>query len=265
MSPPVDATIAVTGMNATDNPAPGVAVCRSLRAAPGFTGRIIGLGYEALDPGFYAEGLLDGGAILPYPSAGRAATLARLAALREQFGIDVVLPTLDSELRPLAGAADQLKALGLRAYTPSLESLQAASKAQLAEQGKRQSFPVPDSTPLTTAEAVSEAVDRLGLPVVIKGVFYGATVAHTEADAIAAFHHHAAKWGLPVIGQRFIQGEEYDVAALGDGEGHTIGAVPMRKMALTEKGKAWSGVTIEDPAMLDLTQRVIAALRWRGG
>jgi carbamoyl-phosphate synthase large subunit len=265
MTEPVGVTVAVTGMNATDNPAPGVAVCRSLRAAPGFEGRIIGLGYEALDPGFYADGLLDGGAILPYPSVGRAATVARLAALKKEFGIDVVLPTLDSELRPLAAAGEQLADLELRAFTPTLESLQAVSKAQLAEEGKRAGFPVPDSTPLMSAEGVSELVDRLGLPIVIKGVFYGAAVAYSEADAIAAFHHHAAKWGLPVIGQRFIEGEEYDVAALGDGRGNTIGAVPMRKMALTEQGKAWSGVTIEDPAMLDLTRQVIAALGWRGG
>ena len=63
----LDVTVAVTGMNATDNPAPGVAVARSLRHEPQFAGRVIGLGYDTLDPGFYAEGLLDGGVILPYP------------------------------------------------------------------------------------------------------------------------------------------------------------------------------------------------------
>ena len=46
-------TIAITGMNATDNPAPGVAVARSLRQAPGFDGKLLGLGYDALDPGFH--------------------------------------------------------------------------------------------------------------------------------------------------------------------------------------------------------------------
>ncbi|RLB58151.1 MAG: hypothetical protein DRI90_17065, partial [Deltaproteobacteria bacterium] len=156
MSKPVDVTVAVTGMNATDNPAPGVAVCRSLRAAPDFQGRIIGLGYEALDPGFYADGLLDGGALLPYPSVGRAATVARLAELREEFGIQVLLPTLDSELRPLAAAGEDLAALEVSAFAPSLESLQAVSKAQLAEQGKRAGFPVPESTSLMSAEGIPE-------------------------------------------------------------------------------------------------------------
>jgi hypothetical protein len=47
--------IAVTGLNATDNPAPGVGVIRALRlnAAPGE--RFVGLAYDALDPGIYAS------------------------------------------------------------------------------------------------------------------------------------------------------------------------------------------------------------------
>jgi carbamoyl-phosphate synthase large subunit len=46
----LNVTVAVTGMNATDNPAPGVAVARSLRHEPQFQGRVVGLGYDALDP-----------------------------------------------------------------------------------------------------------------------------------------------------------------------------------------------------------------------
>jgi len=101
--------------------------------------------------------------------------------------------------------------------------------------------------------------------VVIKGVFYGASIVHTEADALAAFHHFVATWGLPVIVQRYVKGEEYNVAALGDGSGETIGAVPMRKMALTEKGKGWAGVTIDDRELLAITEKVVGALSWRGG
>ena len=44
-----------------------------------------------------------------------------------------------------------------------------------------------------------------------------------------------------------------------------VGAVPMRKMALTDKGKGWSGVTIEAPEMLALSREVVGSLSWRGG
>jgi len=47
--------------------------------------------------------------------------------------------------------------------------------------------------------------------------------------------------------------------------GNTIGAVPMRKQYITDKGKAWSGITLDDEKMLELTRRIIKAMKWRGG
>lgn len=265
MTERLDITVAVTGMNATDNPAPGVAVVRSLRSSPEFGGKVVGLGYDPLDPGFYAEGLLDAGAVLPYPSAGREALLDRLRELRAELGIDVLVATLDSELRPLAAIEGELRQLGVRIFVPRLESLDRVSKIALPELGRDAGFRVPESEAITSTEPIGKLVDRLGLPLVVKGVYYGAVVAHSEQDAVAAFHKFVASWGLPVIVQQFVDGEEYNVVALGDGEGRTVGAVPMRKMALTDKGKGWSGVTIADDELLRTTEKVVRGLRWRGG
>src|SRR6185369_12576722 len=70
-------TIAVTGLNATDNPAPGVGVLRALQAAnPRDT--LIGLAYDALDPGIYARDLAAEVFLIPYPSHGVDAFLDRL-------------------------------------------------------------------------------------------------------------------------------------------------------------------------------------------
>ncbi|MBL7114032.1 MAG: ATP-grasp domain-containing protein, partial [Bacteroidales bacterium] len=74
-----------------------------------------------------------------------------------------------------------------------------------------------------------------------------------------------AKWGLPVIIQEFIRGTEVNVVALGDGKGNTIGAVPMRKQYITDKGKAWAGITLDNKKMLKLTKKIIHSSHWRGG
>jgi len=55
------------------------------------------------------------------------------------------------------------------------------------------------------------------------------------------------------------------VVALGDGHGNTIGAVAMRKLYITDKGKAWAGITLDDERMLDLTRKLIRDTKWRGG
>ncbi|MBN2575417.1 MAG: ATP-grasp domain-containing protein [Deltaproteobacteria bacterium] len=260
----LQATVAVTGMNATDNPAPGVAVARSLRHEPGFAGRVIGLGYDTLDPGFYAEGLLDGGAILPYPSAGREALRDRLHRVRAEMGIDVLLPTLDSELRAVLALAPELEQSGTRTFLPTLDSLERASKTHLPKLGEDGRIAIPPSEPVLSAEAMGKLGGKYGYPLLVKGVYYGATIAHNESDATAAFHRYAAQWGLPIIVQKYIPGEEYNVAALGDGKGNMAGAVAMRKTMLTDKGKGWCGVAIENDKLTEITERVIGALAWRG-
>ena len=256
--------IAVTGMNANDNPGPGVAVARCLRHEPAFAGRVIGLGYDPLDAGFYAQGLLDGGAILPYPSAGHEAFFDRLRALHARFDFSVLLPTLDSELRAVATLESRLRGEGIRTFAPRLEAIERASKPQLPRLGASAGIPVPESEAVTTIDALPGLIRRFGLPLVVKGVYYGAYVAHSEADAVSAFRYFEATWGIPVVVQRHVSGDEYNVCALGDGEGNTVGAVAMRKLALTDKGKGWAGVTVADPALIALAEKVIGTLRWRG-
>ncbi|MBP7497366.1 MAG: ATP-grasp domain-containing protein, partial [Bacteroidales bacterium] len=69
----------------------------------------------------------------------------------------------------------------------------------------------------------------------------------------------------PIIIQEFVAGNELNVTALGDGNGNCIGAVPMRKLYITDKGKAWSGIALDDPELVDIAKRVISKSKWRGG
>ena len=68
-----------------------------------------------------------------------------------------------------------------------------------------------------------------------------------------------------IIIQQHIKGTEYNVTGLGDGKGKTIAAVPMRKQYITDKGKAWGGISIGDKEMLELTDKFVKSTKWRGG
>jgi carbamoyl-phosphate synthase large subunit len=98
----------------------------------------------------------------------------------------------------------------------------------------------------------------------LKGLFYGAELVRSLDEAVAAFRTTAAKWGLPIIVQKFHPGEEYDVVAVGDGEGGLVGAVPMKKLYVTDKGKGWAGVAVRDPNLLEITRRFVQETKWRG-
>jgi len=62
-----------------------------------------------------------------------------------------------------------------------------------------------------------------------------------------------------------VKGTEVNVIALGDGNGNTIAAVPMRKQYITDKGKAWGGITLGDEKLLDITKKLLKESKWRGG
>ncbi len=258
-------TVAVTGLNATDNPAPGVAVIRSLRAAPGFLGKVLGLAYDALDSGLYSTEIgLDAGLLIPYPSQGVEALGARLREIHQRRHIDVIIPTLDSELPAFIALEPELRELGIRMFLPTREQYDLRSKVRLAELGRKAGLDVPVQQVLSDVAEVYRLPSDLPYPLVVKGVFYGATVVHGPDEAAAAFHAVVARWGLPVIVQRFHAGQEYDVVAVGDGRGGMIGAVPMRKLLLSDKGKGWAGVAVNDPHLLEAARRFFAATSWRG-
>ena len=259
-----NATIAVTALNATDNPGPGVAVIRALRHNPDFEGRIIGLAYDSLEPGIYDESLVDDAYLLPYPSEGKESLLDRLTYIDEQVDLDVVIPTLDSELASFISLSPELESRGIATFMPTEQQLDVRSKAHLNDLGAEHDLPVPKPHVVTVASELYEVHEHVPYPFYVKGVFYGAKLARSIDEAVEAYHQIVAKWGVPVIIQQAVDGEELDVATVGDGKGGVVGAIPMRKTFITDKGKGWAGVAIKDPTLLELAERFIAATNWRG-
>ena len=258
-------TLAVTGLNNTDNPGPGVPVIRGAKESEDFDVRIIGLVYENLEPGIYMEGLCDRIFQIPYPSAGSDELIERIEWIHRQEKIDVLIPNFDAELFSFMKNEQRLREKGIHTFLPSLKQFQEREKDKLPEYGKKYGVKVPGSINLGSFSQIKEIEEKMEYPVMVKGQFYDAYVAANEEQAKQAFHKLAAKWGLPVIAQEFVKGTEVNVIALGDGKGNTIAAVPMRKQYITDKGKAWGGITLADNKMMELTSMIIQKTKWKGG
>ncbi|MEK8022228.1 MAG: biotin carboxylase [Candidatus Hydrogenedentota bacterium] len=265
-------TVAVSGMNAGESPQPGPAIARSLREAPGFTeapchGRIVGLLYDAMESGVYSGDLLDAAYVVPYPSSGSDALAARIEHIHARHPIDVILPTLDAELPAYIRLTPFLRELGIRMFLPTEEQLDARSKSRLADFARKIGIDSPRQKLVSSLDLVPSAFAEFntrGAGAMVKGVFYEAAHAATSADAVKIAAKIAVKWGMPVILQEKILGEEYDLAMVGDGEGGMIGAVAIKKMALTEKGKAFGGMTISDKELFAIGRKFIERTKWRG-
>ena len=257
--------VAVTALNAIDSPGPGIAVIRSVRESKDFEVRIIGLSYEALEPGIYLHDIVDKTYQIPYPTSGTDVLLARLQHIQQIEKIDVLIPNFDAELFNFILISDNLRKLGIRTFLPGREEFEARDKVNLFRFCNKNNLPTPSDAIIYQIRDIAKVAEKLGFPLVVKGKFYDAVVCNSIDQVEKAFYKIQAKWGLPVIIQEFITGTELNVAVLGDGQGKTISIIPMRKLYITDKGKAWAGITVDDQVLTDIADRFIKATKWRGG
>ncbi len=258
-------TVAVTGLNAIDSPGPGVAVARALRESKDFDIKIIGLAYESLEPGIYMHDLISKTYQIPYPSAGTDALLKRIEYINGIEKLDLIIPNFDAELYNFIKMSVSLQKMGIATFMPNQEQFDARDKVNLYRFGERNGFLVPKDKTIYKVEELNLCVEAFGFPLVVKGKYYEAIVAHTLEQAQKGFHKLSAKWGFPIIVQQFISGTEINIAALGDGKGNAISVIPMRKLYITDKGKAWAGITLEDKSLIELAQRFVKVTEWKGG
>ncbi len=258
-------TIAVTGLNNTDNPGPGIPVIRGILESKEIDARIIGLAYENLEPGIYMPGMIDKTYMIPYPSSGTESYMERIIQIHEKDPIDLIIPNLDAELYTFMKSQTKLEELGIHTFLPTFEQFEERHKANLDKFGEKYGIKVPHSKAIVNSSDIKKLDSEFDYPVLVKGKFYDAYVAYNADQVTNHYNKISAKWGLPVIIQEFIKGTEVNVVALGDGLGNTIAAVPMRKQFITDKGKAWSGITLSDKEMLRITTELISKTKWRGG
>jgi len=255
--------IAVSGLNRGDNPQPGSGIIRSIRR--NFPdAAIIGLAYDAMESGIYADGGPDETYLMPFPAAGIVAFFERLDAILTRASIDVYIPTLDSEIELLTHARTGFVERGIRVCLPDPATLQHRAKQHLQRLAKECNTMVPDTKIANDTNAAIIAGAELGYPLIVKGPYYDAKLASSETELSATTTRLLSEWGGPVILQRCVQGPEFNALGLGDGLGGMLGLCCIRKTLLSEKGKGQGGITIEESRLSALCSRIIRSLKWQG-
>ncbi len=256
--------VGISALNAGDNPGPGVGVARSLKECSDLDVQVIGLAYDAMEPGIYLDWLVDRTYILPYPSKGSDEFLGRLQYIRESSGLDWIVPNLDAELPLYIKYQDELKAMGIRTFLPTMTQFKLRGKDRLAEMAESLSIEIPQTMVVGSQADLAAAVEQIGAPVMVKGAFYEAYCAHTMAEAAGYYHKIVAKWGYPVIVQGLVRGDELNLIGVGDGKGGSLGMVCIKKTSVTSLGKVWSAVTVKNQRMLEAAERFLEKSQWRG-
>ena len=256
--------VGVSGINATENPGPGLGVARSLKEDRELDVKIVGLAYDAMEPGIFIHRYIDKSYIVPYPSGNHEMFIDRLLYIRESYGLDFVIPNLDAELPVYIRYASELRQQGIKTFLPDSRQYRLRGKDRLVEVARTIGIDIPLTETVTSQSELLNAVEKIGLPVMIKGAFYKAYKAHTTQEALSCFSRLVAEWGYPVIVQQAVTGEEMNVVGVGDGEGSSLGMICIKKLMVTSLGKIWTGVTIKHEPMLAAAERFLSEYRWKG-
>lgn len=258
-----DLVIAVTGLKTGDNPQPGVPIINSIRKA-GFKGKIVGLIYDSLESGVYHPDIAQEIYQMPFPSAGEEAIMTRIDYILSKTKIDVLIPTLDSEIIGCIRLEKELNKRGIKMFLPSEEQLLLRDKSNLCKTFPELGIQVPKTIFITDINKINTLDKELKFPVYIKGSLYEAYRCNTISEASYYFNLIVSKWGFPVLAQEAVYGDEFNISLVGDGEGHILGMIPQRKLIITDKGKGFGGVVIDNPKLNKFAEDVIKALKWRG-
>jgi carbamoyl-phosphate synthase large subunit len=256
--------VGLSGINAIDNPGPGVGIARALKEDKELDVKIVGFAYDAMEPGIFMDWLIDKSYIMPYPSDNHEIYLERLQYIKESHGLDFVIPSLDVELPFYTKYSKKLEEMGIKVFVPTTEQFRLRGKDHLEAVAEKIGIRIPVSRVVTTYDGLMRAIGDIGLPIMVKGAFYQAFRAYTTQEAINYFNQIANVWGYPIIAQQSVIGEEMNVVGAGDGEGGSLGLVGIKKMSKTSLGKIWTGVTIKNEKMLSASDNFIRKYKWRG-
>ena len=249
--------IAISGLNNTDNPAPGIGVAKSLVG-----NKLIGLSYDANEPGIY-QGIFEKVYLMPYPSLGIDELKKRLSYIKEKSNIEAVIPNLDAELPLYIKYQNEIENLGIKTYLPTLECFEMRDKSKLAEFSEKLGVKHPKTIAITSLDALYKAIQEIGFPVMIKGNYYKAYKANNLDEAIEFYYKISNEWGFPLLVQQVVSGIEINYVGLGDGK-ELVGGVGIKKLTTTDLGKVWSAVSIKNEELFNLAKKFVENTGWRG-
>lgn len=257
-------TIAVSGINAMDNPGPGTGIIRALKEST-LNVRTVGLAYDSMEPGVYMDHLVDKAYLMPYPSGGMDAFMERVRYIHSVEKLDMIISALDAELPVYMNIEPELARLGIRMLIPGRKMYDMRDKTRLSELAEEIGVKCPPYEACSSRGDLVNALEKIGFPCMVKGPFYEAFKAESMGQAEALFDKIAYKWGYPIIVQKFVKGREFDVVGCGDGAGGNLGMFAMKKMTTTSLGKVWNAVSISNKRLTDAAEKLLARLSWRGG
>ena len=219
----------------------------------GLEGRVV-----ATDATWYSSAFHEADEGIVVPRLDDPAFVPTLLEVCEKHGVDLVVPTIDTEMAAWVASRDRFAEIGTTVALSGGGVVDIAADKQLthdwlADEG----FPtVRQATP----EAVLSDPAAWPFPLVAKPRFGSAGIGVgivRDPDQLASAVRR------PELGEMIVQtlagGREHTIDVLADRRGRCVCAVPRRRIEV-RSGEVSKGVTVRSPRLQDLAARLCAAL-----
>lgn len=171
--------------------------------------------------------------------------------------IEMLLPTVDAELLPVAVARDRFEAIGVTLPISPAECLRTCRDKQILLDRVKGQVPVPDCEPLT-----QEAADRVDTyPRFVKPRLGAGSRGIARIECREDFDTQPKDGSILL--QEYLPGEEFSVDVYVRRDGIVVGAVPRERMKV-DSGIAIASRTIDSPEVIQAAVRTAEIIGIRG-
>ena len=242
-------TVLVTG-------AGGAAAVTVLRSLTGHANLVAG----DIDPVAVGLYLAPAGSRVLLPRGDDPEFVSILLRAAIEHGADVVVPTVDTELRGVSAAREEFAAHGIALLVESVETLDMCLDKAALMTACAGAVRVP-RTVLLDGSTTPADVAALGEPFIIKPrAGAGGRGFEILLDASALTTH---PYDGTLIAQELLPGAEYSIDVLARPGGGVVAAVPRRRDKI-DSGIAVAGRTFADPELVEFGRAVAAVIGAQG-
>ncbi len=227
---------------------------RALEAVGAAPGRVL-----ATDCSWYSSAFHDADEAFLVPRLDDPAFVPRLLELCVKHHVDLIVPTIDTEMPVWVAHRDQFDEIGTTIALSHGDVVAiAADKQRTHDWLVTQGLPTVEQT--TPAAALADP-DAWTFPLIAKPRFgsagLGVGLVH-DAEELALVARRGHELGELVV-QRVAPGVEHTIDVLADRAGRCVCAVPRRRIEV-RAGEVSKGVTMRSAVLEDLASRVCEAL-----
>jgi carbamoyl-phosphate synthase large subunit len=226
---------------------------RRALASLGLDGRVI-----ATDASWYSSAFHEADEGFVVPRLDDPAYVPTLLALCEKQSVDLIVPTIDTEMPAWVASGDEFDAIGVTIALSDAGVVDIAADKQLTHEWLvAHGFPTVDQA---APQAVLADPGAWTFPLVAKPRFGSAGIGVSVVRDAAEL---AAATSRPELGEMVVQalatGREHTIDVLADRDGRCVCAVPRRRIEV-RAGEVSKGVTVRSPELQGLAARLCAAL-----